>query len=89
MGGLIFDDPPPDNYRDWFNSDYSFYDTMAPELHDRGVLCEPDSREPFFICEAHAKDDNLSKTLGAFEQAVDVTLEKTKSEPRQDGVPFR
>jgi len=76
MGGLIFDDPPPDNYRDWFNSDYKFYDTMAPELHDLGVLCEPDSREPFFISEAHAKDDSLSHTLKAFEQAVDVTIEK-------------
>ncbi len=89
MGGLIFDDPPPDNYRDWFNSDYSFYDTMAPELHDLGMLVEPDSREPFFICEAHAKDDSLSDTLKAFEEAVDVTMEKAKSEPRQDGVSFR
>ncbi len=78
MGGLIFNDQPPDNYRDWFNSDYSFYDTMAPELHDLGVLCEPDSREPLFICEAHAKDDSLSHTLKAFEQAVDVTIEKIK-----------
>ena len=76
MGGLIFNDSPPDNYRDWFNSDYEFYDTMAPELHDLGVLCEPDSREPFFISEAHAKDDSLSHTLKAFEQAVDVTIEK-------------
>ena len=76
MGGLIFNESPPDNYRDWFNSDYKFYDTMAPELHDLGVLCEPDSREPFFISEAHAKDDSLSHTLKAFEQAVDVTIEK-------------
>ena len=89
MGGLIFDDPPPDNYRDWFNSDYSFYDTMAPELHDLGMLVEPDSREPFFICEAHAKDNSLQDTLKAFEQAVDTTIEKAKSEPRQDGVSFR
>jgi glutamate-1-semialdehyde 2,1-aminomutase len=89
MGGLIFDDPPPDNYRDWFNSDYSFYDTMAPELHDLGMLVEPDSREPFFICEAHAKDDSLADTLKAFEEAVDTTMAKVKSEPRQDGVSFR
>ena len=89
MGGLIFDDPPPDNYRDWFNSDYTFYDTMAPEMHDLGMLVEPDSREPFFICEAHAKDDSLSDTLKAFEQAVDTTIEKVKREPRQDAVSFR
>ena len=78
MGGLFFSDTPPDNYRDWLNSDYTFYDTMAPELHDLGVLCEPDSREPWFICEAHAKDDSLDQTLAAFEKAVDTTLEKTK-----------
>ena len=75
MGGLFFNRTPPTNYRDWLNSDYSFYDTMAPELHDLGVLCEPDSREPWFICESHAKDDSLAQTLKAFEQAVDLTIE--------------
>jgi glutamate-1-semialdehyde 2,1-aminomutase len=74
MGGLFFNEDAPDNYRDWLNSDYSFYDTMAPELHELGVLCEPDSREPWFICEAHAKDNSLEQTLTAFEKAVDTTL---------------
>jgi glutamate-1-semialdehyde 2,1-aminomutase len=75
MGGLFFHDTAPGNYRDWLDSDYTFYDTMAPELHELGILCEPDSREPWFICEAHAKDDSLERTLAAFEQAVDTTLE--------------
>ncbi|NNK38443.1 MAG: hypothetical protein HKP03_08170 [Xanthomonadales bacterium] len=79
MGGLFFAENPPGNYRDWLDSDYTFYDTMAPVLHDHGVLCEPDSREPWFICEAHARDDSLDKTLAAFEQAVDITLEKGKT----------
>jgi glutamate-1-semialdehyde 2,1-aminomutase len=79
MGGLFFNETAPQNYRDWLNSDYSFYDAMAPELHDLGVLCEPDSREPWFICEAHAKDDSLAQTLAAFEQAVDTTLRKTQT----------
>jgi glutamate-1-semialdehyde 2,1-aminomutase len=76
MGGLFFNENPPSNYRDWLDSDYTFYDTMAPELHELGVLCEPDSREPWFICEAHAKDDSLQQTLTAFERAVDLTMEK-------------
>jgi glutamate-1-semialdehyde 2,1-aminomutase len=76
MGGLFFHETPPQNYRDWLDSDYSFYDAMAPELHERGVLCEPDSREPWFICEAHAGDDSLARTLSAFETAVDTTMEK-------------
>ena len=57
---------------------------MAPELHDLGVLCEPDSREPWFICEAHAKDDSLQKTLAAFEDAVDETMEAVKHKNRAE-----
>ena len=76
MGGLFFSDTAPRNYRDWLDSDYTFYDAMASELHELGVLCEPDSREPWFICEAHAQDDSLAYTLGAFEQAVDITVSK-------------
>jgi glutamate-1-semialdehyde 2,1-aminomutase len=76
MGGLFFKDTPPQTYRDWLDSDYTFYDAMAPELHELGILCEPDSREPWFICEAHAQDDSLAQTLTAFEHAVDTTIEK-------------
>ena len=76
MSGLFFSETPPDNYRDWLNSDYAFYDTMAPQLHELGVLCEPDSREPWFICEAHAKDESLTQTLAAFEKAVETTMKK-------------
>lgn len=75
MSGLFFSDTAPTNYRDWLNSDYTFYDTMAPKLHDLGILCEPDSREPWFICEAHDRTC-LDQTLSAFGQAVDETLEE-------------
>jgi glutamate-1-semialdehyde 2,1-aminomutase len=76
MGGLFFHETAPDNYRDWLHSDYTFYDALAPELHELGILCEPDSREPWFISEAHSKDDSLSRTLAAFEQAVETTIDK-------------
>jgi len=79
MGGLFFSDTAPRNYRDWLDSDFTFYDTMASELHELGVLCEPDSCEPWFICEAHAKDDSLSLTLSAFEQAADIAITKLES----------
>jgi len=75
MGGLFFSETAPTNYRDWLDSDYTFYDTMAPRLHDLGVLCEPDSREPWFICEAHDQAC-LERTLSAFETAIDETLEE-------------
>lgn len=76
MSGLFFSEAAPTNYRDWVDSDYTFYDTMAPRLHDYGVLCEPDSREPWFVCEAHNRDNCLARTLTAFEKAVDETLEE-------------
>ncbi|MDH5322920.1 MAG: aminotransferase class III-fold pyridoxal phosphate-dependent enzyme [Gammaproteobacteria bacterium] len=74
MQGLIFSSRPPQNYREWKNSDYDFYDALAPELHEQGILVEPDSREPWFMCESHK--DCLEDTLQRFERALDKTLEK-------------
>ncbi len=76
MSGLYFAKDPPRNYRAWKSSDYSFYDAMAKVLHDEGVLCEPDSREPWFISAAH-DDSCLADTLRGFEIAVDATLRKS------------
>jgi len=82
MFGLFFAPAAPDNYRDWKLSDYSFYDTMAHHLHDLGIICEPDSREPWFMCEAHDASC-LADTLKAVETAVDVTLEQVAREARE------
>jgi hypothetical protein len=38
MSGLFFSETPPHDYRDWATSDYTFYEALAPELHDLGVL---------------------------------------------------
>ena len=46
-----------------------------PELHDQGILIEPDSREPWFLCEAH-NVECLDETLDKFERAVDITTQK-------------
>jgi glutamate-1-semialdehyde 2,1-aminomutase len=75
MMGLFFSDDAPRDYRGWVNTDYTFYDTMAPALHDLGILVEPDSREPWFLCEAHDVEC-LGETLDKFEQAVDITMKK-------------
>ena len=76
MFGLFFAETPPDNYRAWKTSDYTFYDQMAHFLLDLGIIVEPDSREPWFMCEAHGLDDScLTDTLKAVAQAVDLTLE--------------
>jgi glutamate-1-semialdehyde 2,1-aminomutase len=78
MSGLYFAHEPPRNYRAWKSSDYSFYDAMAKVLHDEGVLCEPDSREPWFVSAAHDAAC-LADTLRGFEIAVDITLRSTET----------
>ncbi len=72
--GLFFCAEAPEDYRSWVDSDYAFYDSLAPELHNEGILVEPDSREPWFLCEAHS--DCLAETLEKFERAVDKTVAK-------------
>ena len=79
MSGLFFNPEPPSNYREWRDSDYDFYDTMAQELHELGILVEPDSREPWFLCEAHDMEC-VEETLDKFEKAVDITMNKSPEE---------
>jgi glutamate-1-semialdehyde 2,1-aminomutase len=57
MFGIMFRDSLPESYRDWATSDHDLYDAMARALPDYGLLPEPDSREPWFVCEAHEKLD--------------------------------
>jgi glutamate-1-semialdehyde 2,1-aminomutase len=78
MMGLFFSDRAPVDYRDWVNTNYEFYDSLAPELHDLGILVEPDSREPWFICEAHDVKC-LAETLDKFAVAVDITMKKANT----------
>ena len=84
--GLFFAEQAPGNYREWVNSDYEFYDALAPELHEQGILVEPDSREPWFLCESH-NVGCLDETLDKFERAVDITLPKLKAPNRTAGGP--
>jgi glutamate-1-semialdehyde 2,1-aminomutase len=82
MMGLFFSEKAPVDYRDWVKTNYDFYDALAPELHELGVLVEPDSREPWFLCEAHDVKC-MAETLDKFEQAVDITLEKIANNNQQ------
>jgi len=84
MSGLYFAKDPPRNYRDWKGSDYSFYDAAAKVLHDERILCEPDSREPWFVSAAH-DESCLTETLAAFEVAIDTTLRSTGTTHKKSG----
>ncbi|MCL1126868.1 aspartate aminotransferase family protein [Shewanella surugensis] len=57
MFGVHFGDEVPQNYRDWKKTDSGLYTQFAHNLIKLGVMLEPDSREPWFICEAHKNVD--------------------------------
>lgn len=57
MFGVHFGDQVPRSYRDWKRTDAPLYTAFCHQLIARGVMLEPDSREPWFICEAHQKGD--------------------------------
>jgi len=79
MSGLFFNQEAPSHYREWLNSDYGFYDALAQQLHELGILVEPDSREPWFLCAAHDMGC-INETLDKFERAVDITIEISPEE---------
>ncbi len=57
MFGIHFTKEIPTNYRDWKMADNALYEKFAWALIDNGVMLEPDSREPWFICESHKDID--------------------------------
>ena len=71
MFGIHFGDHVPTNYRDWRVTNSELYAAFAWELIARGVMLEPDSREPWFICEAHQDVD-----LGWLEDVAHQSMKK-------------
>lgn len=57
MFGVHLGEKVPQNYRDWKQTDSDLYTRFALNLIENGVMLEPDSREPWFICEAHQDID--------------------------------
>jgi glutamate-1-semialdehyde 2,1-aminomutase len=57
MFGIHFGNFVPTNYRDWKQTDSELYTEFAMNLIKHGIMLEPDSREPWFICEAHKNVD--------------------------------
>ena len=76
MFGIMFTDRVPFEYRDWAKSDHDLYDAVAVGMQTRGVMPEPDSREPWFLCEAHAAGDHFDRIVAAFEASLDAALDE-------------
>ncbi len=75
MFGIMFTDRIATEYRDWATTDHELYDAIAMGMHARGAMPEPDSREPWFICEAHATGDTVDRVASSFSDALDAALE--------------
>jgi glutamate-1-semialdehyde 2,1-aminomutase len=75
MFGIMFTDQEPSEYRDWANTDHDLYDAIAIGMMARGVMPEPDSREPWFICEAHKEGDIIDRVVTTFSDSLDAALE--------------
>ena len=75
MFGIMFTDTEPSEYRDWANTDHELYDAIAVGMHARGAMPEPDSREPWFLCEAHAAGDTIDRVISIFSDSLDAALD--------------
>ena len=64
-----FAEQAPREYRDWRRTDHSLYDQVAAGLIERGVMPEPDSREPWFMSAAHSTQD-IAETATALEDTL-------------------
>lgn len=73
MFGIHFCKEVPTNYRDWKLTDSQLYEKFAWNLIEAGVMLEPDSREPWFICEAHREMD-----LAWFEEVATEAMKKAQ-----------
>ncbi len=76
MFGIMFREEEATEYRDWATTDHELYDAIAIGMHARGAMPEPDSREPWFFCEAHAQGDIVDRVLTAFEDSLAVALDE-------------
>ena len=73
MFGVMFADHMPTDYRGWAETNHELYDAVAKGMIARGAMPEPDSREPWFVCEAHTADD-VARTCEIFEASLRASL---------------
>jgi glutamate-1-semialdehyde 2,1-aminomutase len=76
MFGIMFREDAPTEYRDWASSDHDLYDAVAIGMHARGAMPEPDSREPWFLCEAHTREDVVDRIATTFSESLDAALDE-------------
>ncbi len=75
MFGVMFADRIPTDYRGWAETNHELYDAVAKGMIERGAMPEPDSREPWFMCEAHTVED-VARTCEIFEASLQAALQE-------------
>jgi glutamate-1-semialdehyde 2,1-aminomutase len=73
MFAFVLLDRKAKGYRDWAVSDHETYEAVMRAMIVRGVMPDPDSREPWFMSTAHS-DGDVSETLTVFEDAMKEVL---------------
>ena len=79
MFGIMFTERVATEFRDWAETDHDLYDEVAMGMLARGAMPEPDSREPWFFCEAHAKEDIVDEVVTAFEGSLTAALDRRRA----------
>lgn len=74
MFGVMFAERIPSDYRGWAETNHELYDAVARGMLARGAMPEPDSREPWFICEAHTAED-VAQICEIFEASLRAALD--------------
>lgn len=69
MPGIMFVEDEPVDFRAFAKHNANLYDRICMEMVARGVIPDPDAREPWFLCAAH-DDAAIDETLNVFEDAV-------------------
>lgn len=69
MWGLLLTDEPVQEFRDYFRTRRQLYARIGAGLIERGVMPEPDAREPWFMMYTHS-DSDIAYTLEAFEDTL-------------------
>lgn len=73
-----FSEEAPKECRDWLKSDHTLYDKVANGLIERGVMPEPSSREPWFMCASHT-DADFGLVATALEDSIKHALGRKQS----------
>jgi glutamate-1-semialdehyde 2,1-aminomutase len=76
MFGVMFTDSLPDDYRGWADTDHHLYDSVAVKMRRHGAFPEPDSREPWFMSQAHGAGDIVDRVVSAFEISLEEALDE-------------